>query len=567
MAEYQKNQELELAITALGNEGEGIGHTEDGYTVFVKDALPGDQIRTKLMKCKKQYAFGRLMEILSPSADRVEPRCKKARVCGGCQIQELSYEKQLAFKEDKVRNNLIRIGGIENPPMEPIIGMDEPWRYRNKAQFPVGRDKEGHIIAGFYAGRTHAIIPVEHNDCLLGKEVNAQILDIVISHMEQYDIEPYDEATGTGLVRHVLIRCGFTSRQIMVCLVLNGRKLPGEEALADRLMEIPGMTSIMVNVNMENTNVILGDQVRTVRGQSYITDSIGDVAFQISPLSFYQVNPVQTEKLYSKTLEYAGLTGEETVWDMYCGIGTISLFLAKKAKKVYGVEIIPDAIEDARRNAKLNDIENAEFFVGKSEDVLPEQYEKHQIKADVIVVDPPRKGCDRAVLDTMLKMQPKRIVYVSCDSATLARDVKLLTEGGYHLERAVAVDQFCHSSHVETVVLLSKGAKGPVDLCSARTEVERRMVDSRKVKVDFSLEDMDLSEFKGKATYEQIKAYVLEQTGLKVSSLYIAQIKKKCGLDVGENFNLPKSENARQPQCTPEKEDAIMQAFRHFGII
>ena len=567
MAEYQKNQELELVITALGNEGEGIGHTEDGYTVFVKDALPGDQIRTKLMKCKKQYAFGRLMEIVFPSVDRVEPRCPKARVCGGCQIQELSYEKQLAFKEDKVRNNLIRIGGIENPPMEPIIGMDEPWRYRNKAQFPVGRNKEGRIIAGFYAGRTHAIIPVEHNDCLLGREVNAQILNIVLSHMEQYDIEPYDEATGTGLVRHVLIRCGFTSRQIMVCLVLNGRKLPGEEALADRLMEIPGMTSIMVNVNMENTNVILGDQVRTVRGQSYITDSIGDVSFQISPLSFYQVNPVQTEKLYGKALEYAGLTGEETVWDMYCGIGTISLFLAKKAKKVYGVEIVPDAIEDARRNAKLNGIENAEFFVGKSEDVLPEQYEKHQIKADVIVVDPPRKGCDRAVLDTMLKMQPKRIVYVSCDSATLARDVKILTEGGYHLDRAVAVDQFCHSSHVETVVLLSKGAKGPVDLCSARTEVERRMVDSRKVKVDFSLEGMDLSEFKGKATYEQIKAYVLEETGLKVSSLYIAQIKKKCGLDVGENFNLPKSENARQPQCTPEKQDAIMQAFKHFGII
>ena len=567
MAEYQKNQELELVITALGNEGEGIGHTEDGYTVFVKDALPGDQIRTKLMKCKKQYAFGRLMEIVFPSVDRVEPRCPKARVCGGCQIQELSYEKQLAFKEDKVRNNLIRIGGIENPPMEPIIGMDEPWRYRNKAQFPVGRNKEGRIIAGFYAGRTHAIIPVEHNDCLLGREVNAQILNIVLSHMEQYDIEPYDEATGTGLVRHVLIRCGFTSRQIMVCLVLNGRKLPGEEALADRLMEIPGMTSIMVNVNMENTNVILGDQVRTVRGQSYITDSIGDVSFQISPLSFYQVNPVQTEKLYGKALEYAGLTGEETVWDMYCGIGTISLFLAKKAKKVYGVEIVPDAIEDARRNAKLNGIENAEFFVGKSEDVLPEQYEKHQIKADVIVVDPPRKGCDRAVLDTMLKMQPKRIVYVSCDSATLARDVKILTEGGYHLDRAVAVDQFCHSSHVETVVLLSKGAKGPVDLCSARTEVERRMVDSRKVKVDFSLEGMDLSEFKGKATYEQIKAYVLEETGLKVSSLYIAQIKKKCGLDVGENFNLSKSDNARQPQCTPEKEDAIMQAFRHFGIV
>lgn len=456
MAEYQKNQEITLQITALGNDGEGIGHMPDGYTVFVKDALPGDEIRAKLMKCKKQYAFGRLMEIVTPSADRVAPRCPKARVCGGCQIQELSYEKQLEFKADKVKNNLIRIGGIENPPMEPMIGMDDPWRYRNKAQFPVGRDKEGQIVAGFYAGRTHAIIPVEQNDCLLGKKVNARILDIVISHMQQYDIEPYDEGTGTGLVRHVLIRCGFVSGQIMVCFVLNGRKIPGEDVLADHLMEIPGMTSIMVNVNMENTNVILGDQVRTVRGQSYITDSIGDVSFQISPLSFYQVNPVQTEKLYNKALEYAGLTGDETVWDMYCGIGTISLFLARKAKKVYGVEIVPEAIEDARKNAELNDIKNAEFFVGKAEDVLPEQYEKNQIRADVIVVDPPRKGCDRAVLDTMLKMQPERIVYVSCDSATLARDVKILTEGGYRLTRAVAVDQFCHSSHIETVCELCR---------------------------------------------------------------------------------------------------------------
>ena len=562
MAEYQKNQELELVITALGNEGEGIGHTEDGYTVFVKDALPGDQIRTKLMKCKKQYAFGRLMEIVSPSADRVEPRCKKARVCGGCQIQELSYEKQLAFKEDKVRNNLIRIGGIENPPMEPIIGMEDPWRYRNKAQFPVGRNKEGRIIAGFYAGRTHAIIPVEHNDCLLGREVNAQILNTVLSHMEQYDIEPYDEATGTGLVRHVLIRCGFTSRQIMVCLVLNGRKLPGEEALADRLMEIPGMTSIMINVNMENTNVILGDQVRTVRGQSYITDSIGDVAFQISPLSFYQVNPVQTEKLYGKALEYAGLTGEETVWDMYCGIGTISLFLAKKAKKVYGVEIVPDAIEDARRNAKLNGIENAEFFVGKSEDVLPEQYEKHQIKADVIVVDPPRKGCDRAVLDTMLKMQPKRIVYVSCDSATLARDVKLLTEGGYHLERAVAVDQFCHSSHVETVVLLShKKPDGHINVKVEFGEGEG------KVPLDNIAKRAEEYKPKERVTYKMIKEYIEAKYGFKVHTAYIAEVKRDLGLPM---YDAPNAvEELKQPRKHPtaEKVEAIKDALKYFEVI
>ena len=457
MVEYQKNQEVEVVVNALGNEGEGVGHTQDGYTVFVKDALPGDVIRAKLMKCKKQYAFGRLVEILTPSKDRVEAVCEKARVCGGCQIQEIAYEKQLEFKADKVKSNLIRIGGVKNPPMEPIIGMDEPWRYRNKAQFPIGRTKEGNIVAGFYAGRTHAIVPVPDNDCVLGREVNAKILDKVIAHMETYDIEPYDEATGTGLVRHVLIRCGFATDEIMVCLVVNGTKIPEEDALADSLMGIPEMTSIMLNTNMDQTNVILGDQVRTIRGESYITDEIGGVKFCISPLSFYQVNPVQTEKLYQKALEYAGLTGKETVWDIYCGIGTISLFLAKEAKKVYGVEIVPDAIEDAKKNAALNDIHNVKFFVGKAEDVLPKQYEKHQIYADVIVVDPPRKGCEQAVLDTILEMQPKRVVYVSCDSATLARDIKTLAEDGYVLKAVTPVDQFCHTAHVESVSLLVRG--------------------------------------------------------------------------------------------------------------
>lgn len=456
MVEYQKNQEVEVVVNALGNEGEGVGHTQDGYTVFVKDALPGDVIRAKLMKCKKQYAFGRLVEILTPSKDRVEAVCEKARVCGGCQIQEIAYEKQLEFKADKVKGNLVRIGGVKNPPMESIIGMEDPWRYRNKAQFPIGRTKEGKIVAGFYAGRTHAIVPVPDNDCVLGREVNAKILGKVISHMETYDIEPYDEATGTGLVRHVLIRCGYSTDEIMVCLVVNGTKIPEEDVLADSLMEIPGMTSIMLNTNMDQTNVILGDQVRTIRGESYITDQIGDVKFCISPLSFYQVNPVQTEKLYRKALEYAGLTGKETVWDVYCGIGTISLFLAQKAKKVYGVEIVPDAIEDAKKNAALNGIHNVKFFVGKAEDVLPKQYEKHQIYADVIVVDPPRKGCEQAVLDTIIKMEPKRVVYVSCDSATLARDVKALTENGYVLKSVTPVDQFCHTAHVETVCILSR---------------------------------------------------------------------------------------------------------------
>ena len=420
---------------------------------------------------------------------------------------------------------------------------------------------------------------------MLGVAENREILDAILSYMRECHIEPYDETTGRGLVRHALIRYGFTTKEVMVCLVINGRKLPAQNVLVEKLQVISGMTSISININQKNTNVILGEQTETIWGQSYITDYIHlrdcmnfertgkAISYHISPQSFYQVNPEQTEKLYSLALEYAGLTGKESVWDLYCGIGTISLFLAGKTGHVYGVEIVPQAIADAKDNAKRNGFSNTEFFVGKAEEVLPEFYAKHKnektdmLHPDVIVVDPPRKGCDEKCLETMLLMKPERIVYVSCDSATLARDLKVLAEGGYEVKRVRAVDQFAHTTHVETVVLLSKGAKGPVDLCSARTEVERRLVDSRKVKVDFSLEDMDLSEFKGKATYEQIKAYVLEQTGLKVSSLYIAQIKKKCGLDVGENFNLLKSENARQPQCTPEKEEAIMQAFKHFGIV
>ena len=468
-----------------------------------------------------------------------------------------------------MRSNLQRIGGFSKEELErvclPIVGMEHPFRYRNKAQFPVGLDKEGKLVTGFYAARTHAIIPVE--DCLLGVKENKDVLSAVKEWMYQAQIPAYDEAAGTGLVRHVLIRYGFTTEEVMVCLIINGDRLPEKEALIERLSVLPGMTSISYNVNTERTNVILGKHTECIWGMPYITDYIhlrntGDfsvedtaIAYHISPQSFYQVNPVQTEKLYSTALEYAGLTGEESVWDLYCGIGTISLFLSQKARQVYGVEIVPQAIEDAKTNAALNGITNAEFFVGKAEEVLPQFYNSDDLDAgmrhpDVIVVDPPRKGCDEQCLSTMLAMRPERIVYVSCDSATLARDLRILVDGGYELQKVRAFDQFAHTGHVETVVLLSKG-----------------VVDSRKVKVDFSLEDIDLSEFKGKATYEQIKAYVLEQTGLKVSSLYIAQIKKKCGLDVGENFNLPKSENARQPQCTPEKEEAIMQAFKHFGIV
>ena len=561
----KKDDVIEVKIEDMGVDGEGIGKA-DGITLFIKDAVIGDVVQAKIMKMKKSYGYARLLEVLTSSPYRVEPKCPVSRPCGGCQLQALSYDKQLEFKENKVRNNLKRIGGFTDIPMEPIAGMKEPYHYRNKAQFPIGRDKDGKLTAGFYAARTHSLIPVD--ECYLGAKINEPILGKILQIMEQEHIEPYDEKTHTGLVRHILIRFGFTTKEIMVCFILNGKKLPKQEKFIAALTEIPGMTSISVNRNEKDTNVIMGEKTITIWGSDYITDYIGDIKYQISPQSFYQVNPAQTKVLYEKALEYAGLTGTETVWDLYCGIGTISLFLAQKAKKVFGVEIVPQAIADAKKNAALNDITNVDFFVGKAEEVYPSYVSEHkeEAKAEVIVVDPPRKGCEESLLSTIVSMAPERIVYVSCDSATLARDLKYLCGHGYELKRVQAVDQFCQTGHCETVVLLSKGAKDPVDLCSARTEVERRMVDSRKVKVGFSLEDMDLSEFKGKATYEQIKAYVLEQTGLKVSSLYIAQIKKKCGLDVGENFNLAKSENTRQPQCTTEKEEAIMQAFSHFGI-
>ena len=463
-----------LKIEDMGENGEGIGRL-DGYIWFVKDAVIGDVIEAGVTKMKKQYGFARLIRVIEPSEYRTEERCPSARRCGGCQIQAVDYQEQLRLKEKKVYNNLKRIGGLSSlllpggeetteqtkeeternaVVMEPIIGMENPWRYRNKAQFPFGRNKDGRIVTGFYAGRTHDI--VEQEDCLLGVEENREILSIIRNFMEEYKIEPYNEETHRGLVRHVLIRKGFQTGELMVCLVINGRKLPGQQALTEHLLEIPGMTSISLNVNQEKTNVILGKELINLWGEGHITDYIGAVQYRISPLSFYQVNPVQTERLYGTALEYAGLTGNETVWDLYCGIGTISLFLAQKAKQVYGVEIVPQAIDDARENARLNHMENVEFFVGKAEEVLPEQYERNQIYADVIVVDPPRKGCDEKCLETIVKMSPNRVVYVSCNSSTLARDVKYLEERGYRTERVRCVDMFPHSGHVETVVKLKK---------------------------------------------------------------------------------------------------------------
>lgn len=462
--QFQKNDLVTIEITDMDEKGQGIGKAE-GFTLFVKDTVPGDKVKVKIMKAKKNYGFAKLTEILSPSPDRTKPECPYARACGGCQLQEMSYEAELRFKENKVKNNLVRLGGFSEELVEsvkePVAGMnDSPYRYRNKAQYPVGTDKEGNPVVGFYARHTHDIIA--NTDCLLGREVNRKILEIVLEFIKTEKIRPYNETTNVGEFRHILIREGFKSGEIMVCFVINGKSFKNEEKLCEKLVkEIPRIKSICLNVNEEKTNVIMGNTTRVLWGKESITDEMGDVKFDISARSFYQVNPVQAEKLYTKALEYAALSGKESVWDLYCGIGTISLFLAKNAGKVYGVEIIPEAISDAKKNAAANGITNAEFFVGKAEEVLPEFYSKNNpentmFHPDVIVVDPPRKGCDEKCLETMLLMEPERIVYVSCDSATLARDLKILCENKYELKAWQCYDQFSRTVHVEVVSLLQR---------------------------------------------------------------------------------------------------------------
>lgn len=470
---FQKNDVLEIEITDQGTNGEGIGKTE-GYALFVKDTVMGDVVRVKIMKVKKNYGFAKLLEIITPSPYRVAPLCPKASSCGGCQLQAMNYQQQLRFKQDKVYNNIRRIGGITDFEMKPIMGMEElciagkeengPFHYRNKAQFPVGVNRDGEIVSGFYAGRTHSIVEMEA--CALGmksasgEDVNGQVMRKIKTFMKRWNIKPYDEKSHTGVVRHVLIRMGAKTNQIMVCVVINSGQLPHAQELVEELLTIPGMHDISLNINREKSNVILGRKIIKLYGAGYIEDYIGDVKFRISPLSFFQVNPTQTEKLYGKVLEYAKLTGKETVWDLYCGIGSISLFLARSAKKVMGVEIVPEAVRDAEINARINGMENVRFLTGAAEDVVPEYFEQHQGEAecapDVIVVDPPRKGCDQALLKTMVEMAPKRMVYVSCDSATLARDLKWLDEHGYRLMEVTPCDMFGQTVHVECVTLLQR---------------------------------------------------------------------------------------------------------------
>ncbi len=462
----KKNDMVTFEITDIGTEGEGVGKW-NGYTLFVKDALMGDVVRACIMKTKKRYGYARLVEIITPSPYRVEPLCAVARQCGGCQLQHCSYEKQLKWKEEKVKNCLNRIGGFhvqETDLLEPILYMETPYYYRNKAQFPVGLNKEGELTAGFYAGRTHNIIG--NTNCIIQHPCNYAIVEAVLGFMREYGISPYNEKEHSGLVRHILTRIGVNTGEVMVCLVINGEELPESREFVKRMLACPldglekgqmlTMKSICLNINQEKTNVILGGVVKVLSGQSYIEDTIGGIVYRISPLSFYQVNPVQTKKLYDTALEYTDLKGEETVWDLYCGIGTISLFLAQKAKKVCGVEIVPEAVEDARQNAKINKMQNVEFFEGAAEEVIPTLYEKSGggLRADLVVLDPPRKGCDERLLQTVVQMKPEKIVYISCDPATLARDLRYLCDRGYELRQGRPCDMFCQGRHVETVVQL-----------------------------------------------------------------------------------------------------------------
>ncbi|MBQ7248267.1 MAG: 23S rRNA (uracil(1939)-C(5))-methyltransferase RlmD [Lachnospiraceae bacterium] len=446
----EKGQIVEIRIEDMTEDGAGIGKYE-GYPLFVKDTVPGDFVRAQVIKDKGNYGFGRVMEIIEPSPDRVEPICPISRPCGGCQLQAMSYGAQLAFKQKRVTSALTRIGGQPADRVLPIIGMDEPVRYRNKAEYPVRMSRDGRIVMGFYAGHTHSVIECE--DCIIGQQSDMKILSLIRGWMERYGIAPYDEESGRGLVRHVMIRTSHARGEQMVTLVINGKRLPHQTELA---AELGFVSSLSYSINTEKNNVIMGREVRFISGRPYIEDEIGGIVYRISPQSFYQVNPLQTEKLYRKALEYAQLSGGETVWDLYCGIGTISLFLAQKARKVYGVEIIPAAIDNARENAAANGIANAEFFVGKAEEVLPGHFAHTGERADVIVVDPPRKGCDETLLRTIVEMAPERVVYVSCDPATLARDVKILADGGYELRAAQPVDMFAQTVHVEVVTLITR---------------------------------------------------------------------------------------------------------------
>ena len=539
--ELAKNQEHTVTIEGYGEGGMGVARI-DGRVVFVHGALRGEKCRVLILKTLKSVAFAKVLEVIEPSSERITPDCPYFPRCGGCTYRHIRYEEELRLKKQRVQDNLSRIGGSD-VTVEEILGARDTLRYRNKAQYPVSKDG----AVGFYRARTHEVIECEH--CLLVKPEADAAAEALREYMQSCRVAGYDEKTGRGLVRHLYIRSN-AAGESLVCVLVNGDKLPKEDRLVALLRDAcPKCTGIVLGTNTKKGNVILGDRYRTLWGSDRLEDTLCGKTFRLSVPSFYQVNRVQAERLYAKAIEFAGLTGQETVLDLYCGAGTITLALSDHAKKVLGAEIVPEAIDDARENAARNGVKNAEFFCGDASDVA-KKLARENLRPDVITVDPPRKGLAADVVESIAEMQPGRVVYVSCDSATMARDVKRLADLGYTAQRACAVDMFPRADHIETVVLLSKGE-----------------VDSKKIRVEFSLEDMDMSEFQDGATYPQIKEYVLEHTGLKVSNLYISQIKRKCGIGVGKNYNLPKSEDSRQPQCPPEKEKAIREAFKYFGMI
>ena len=539
--ELAKNQEHTVTIEGYGEGGMGVARI-DGRVVFVHGALRGEKCRVLILKTLKSVAFAKVLEVIEPSSERITPDCPYFPRCGGCTYRHIRYEEELRLKKQRVQDNLSRIGGSD-VTVEEILGARDTLRYRNKAQYPVSKDG----AVGFYRARTHEVIECEH--CLLVKPEADAAAEALREYMQSCRVAGYDEKTGRGLIRHLYARSN-AAGESLVCVLVNGDKLPKEDRLVTLLRDAcPKCTGIVLGTNTKKGNVILGDRYRTLWGSDRLEDTLCGKTFRLSVPSFYQVNRVQAERLYAKAIEFAGLTGQETVLDLYCGAGTITLALSDHAKKVLGAEIVPEAIDDARENAARNGVKNAEFFCGDASDVA-KKLARENLRPDVITVDPPRKGLAADVVESIAEMQPGRVVYVSCDSATMARDVKRLADLGYTAQRACAVDMFPRADHVETVVLLSKGE-----------------VDSKKIRVEFSLEDMDMSEFQDGATYTQIKDYVLEHSGLKVSNLYISQIKRKCGIEVGKNYNLPKSEDSRQPQCPPEKEKAIREAFKYFGII
>ena len=546
----QKNQILTLRIERLSSDGSGVAHSADGEAVFVPGTAPGDEARVRIVKDCGRYAFGILDELLTPSPDRIPVDCPVAGPCGGCSLRHLDYAAELRAKQESVLDAFRRIGGLEVPVLD-ILPSPEVDRYRNKVQFPVGVDKNGAPCIGFYAGRTHRIVPCP--DCKLQPGVLNEIGNALCAFFAQQGIRPYDEQSGKGLVRHIFLRRGAHSGQIMVCLVCTRAKLPHAEQLCTALREqFPAISTILLNVNAKNTNVILGSENHILYGPGYIEDTLCGVPVRLGPLSFYQVNTLAAERLYGVASQYAQLTPDDTLLDLYCGMGTIGLSMADQCRELIGVEIVPEAIESAKANAaRMGEtvVAKSRFFCADAGQAAT-QLAAEGLHPDIVMLDPPRKGCDEATLSAVVRMAPRRVVYVSCNPATAARDAAWLENNGYHAEKVQPVDLFPRTKHVECVIALSKGE-----------------IDSKKVRVEFSLEGMDTSGLQKGATYPEIKARVLEQTGLKVSSLYISQVKQKCGLEVRENHHKAKSENSKQPQCPPEKEAAIRDALKYFKMI